>query len=83
MTIRYCCECSEEYHTDKGFDIEIFNGSIFWCFECANKQLEIVDLKIKKMTSKDKTHKRVRFKTSKGYVSFKVRKSKQEEAKSK
>lgn len=74
MTIRHCCECSGEYHTDKGFDIEIFNDSIFWCFNCANQQLERLDLKIKKMGRNEKIFKRLRFKTSKGFVSFKVRK---------
>lgn len=75
MSSVYCMECHEQRGHNQVFDIEIMNDRVYWCFVCAGKQLEIADLKIVPMTSKEKTHKMVRFKTSRGYVSFRVRKS--------
>jgi hypothetical protein len=36
---RECAECGKEYGSMCGFDIKILKVTIFWCFECASKQV--------------------------------------------
>lgn len=73
-----CCECGKEKHVNELFDIPIFKDSIHWCYDCANKQLELVPFEIIHLTPKqvEKKYKKLKFKTSGGYVSFKVRQPK-------
>ena len=77
MTRDNCIECEEEKHVSECFSIKIFNQTVQWCFDCANKQLSIEDLKIKKMSKKEQEYKKVCFKNRYGEkISFKVRKGK-------
>lgn len=78
MSMLNCCECGEEKHVNELFNIPIFKDSLHWCFDCANKQLALVPFEIVKLTKKqaEKKYKTLRFKTSRGYVSFKVRQPK-------
>jgi len=77
-----CWDCGEEKHCSELFGIPVFSGSdmIYWCFDCANKQLMVSDYQIVKLT-KQQTKKKFRimkFKTMDGWVSFRVRKAKKE-----
>lgn len=74
MSSVYCIQCRDQNSHSQVFDLEIMNETVYWCFACAGKQLQIVDLKIVPMLPKDKTTKVVRFRTSRGYVSFRVKK---------
>lgn len=53
MSSVYCIECEIEYSHLEVFDLQIMKKTVYWCFNCARKQLAISDLKIIKMNAKE------------------------------